>query len=104
MRLFLDDDSVVRDGALMLRCQVVTMVFVGFVLLMTIVFQSMGRAGASFLLSISRQGVVFVAVLLVGRQLAGFNGILLAQAVADTMTMLGAVVFFRTQLQKHGYA
>lgn len=104
MRLFLDNDGVVRDGALMLRCQVVTMVFVGFVLLITIVFQSMGRAGASFLLSISRQGVVFVAVLLVGRQLAGYNGILLAQAVADTLTMLGAVVLFRTQLQKQGYA
>ncbi|WP_317321376.1 MATE family efflux transporter [Subdoligranulum variabile] len=104
MRLFLDNDGVVRDGALMLRCQVVTMVFVGFVLLMTIVFQSMGKAGASFLLSISRQGVAFVAVLLVGRQLAGYNGILLAQAVADTLTMLGALVLFRTQLQKQGYA
>lgn len=104
MRLFLDKDGVVRDGALMLRCQVVTMVFVGFVLLMTIVFQSMGKAGASFVLSISRQGVVFVAVLLVGRQLAGYNGILLAQAVADTLTMLGALVLFRNRLQKQGYA
>lgn len=56
IRLFLDEPGIVRDGALMLRCQVITMVFVGFVLLMTIVFQSMGKAGASFLLSVSRQG------------------------------------------------
>lgn len=103
IRLFLDEPGIVRDGALMLRCQVITMVFVGFVLLMTIVFQSMGKAGASFLLSVSRQGVVFLVVLVAARQLLGYNGILLAQAVADTLTMAGAVVLFRTRLQKHGY-
>lgn len=104
VRVFLDEAGIVRDGALMLRWQVVTMVFVGFVLLMTIVFQSMGKAGASFVLSISRQGVVFLVVLVVARQLWGYTGILAAQAVSDALTMVGVVVLYRTQLKKHGYA
>ena len=103
LRCFMNNDAIVEAGTVMLRCQVATMIFVGFVLLMTIVFQSMGKAGASFLLSISRQGVLFVAVLLVGYRLAGYPGILLAQAGADLLTMVVALFLFVRVLRRNGY-
>ncbi len=100
MRCFIDNDSIVADGTLMLRWQVVTMVFVGIILLMTIVFQSLGKVMGSFVLSISRQGIVFFIVLAVAYYTAGYMGIVAAQAIADVITAIIAVILFRKQLYK----
>ena len=100
MRLFMDNDGIVQDGVVMLRWQVVTMVFVGFVLLLSILFQSTGKAGAAFILSISRQGIIIVLTLVAGRAVAGYTGILAAQAAADTITALIAGGLFYTQLYR----
>ena len=98
MRCFMDNDSIVADGTLMLRWQVATMVFVGIILLMTIVFQSLGKVAGSFILSISRQGIVFFIVLAVAYFTAGYMGIVVSQAIADAITAVIAVVLFRKQL------
>ena len=84
----------------MLRWQVITMVFVGIILLMTIIFQSMGKAVGSFILSISRQGVVFLIVLLIAYHTVGYMGIIISQAIADFFTVIIAAVLFRTVLYK----
>lgn len=98
MGIFMDNDGIIQDGTVMLRWQIITMVFVGFVLLMSILFQSTGKAMAAFILSISRQGVIFAVVLVAARQLAGYQGILAAQAVADGITACIGVQLFYTQL------
>lgn len=98
MRGFMDTDSIVAQGTLMLRWQVITMLFVGIVLLITILFQSTGKATGAFILSLSRQGVIFLLALIVGRQLAGYTGILAAQAISDAITAVIALALFRVQL------
>ena len=100
MRCFMSDESIIREGTLMLRWQVITMVFVGIILLMTIIFQSMGKAVGSFILSISRQGVVFLIVLLIAYHTVGYMGIIISQAIADFFTVIIAAVLFRTVLYK----
>ncbi len=59
MKCFIKNESIINDGTVMLRWQVITMICVGIVLLMTIIFQSMGKVDGSFILSISRQGIIF---------------------------------------------
>lgn len=100
MRCFMDVDSIVADGTVMLRWQVITMVFVGLILLMTIIFQSMGKVAESFVLSVCRQGVVFLLALVIGYHTAGYMGIVASQAVADTVTVLMAAVLFRCRLYR----
>ncbi len=100
MRCFMSDESIIREGTLMLRWQVITMVFVGIIILMTIIFQSMGKAVGSFILSISRQGVVFLIVLLIAYHTVGYMGIIISQAIADFFTVIIAAVLFRTVLYK----
>lgn len=73
---------------------------VGLILLLTIVFQSFGKSTGSFLLSISRQGVIFVAVLMIASRLIGYKGILVSQAVSDLLSAILAVVLFKVLLQK----
>lgn len=100
MRCFMSDESIISEGTLMLRWQVITMVFVGIILLMTIIFQSMGKAVGSFILSISRQGVVFLIVLLIAYNTVGYMGIIISQAIADFFTVIIAAILFRTVLYK----
>ena len=100
MRCFMNNDRIVAGGTLMLRWQVITMVFIGIILLMTIVFQSLGKVMGSFVLSISRQGIVFFVVLAAAYYTAGYMGIVAAQAIADIITAIIAVILFRKQLYK----
>lgn len=98
MRCFMQNDSIISDGTLMLRWQVATMVFVGIILLMTIVFQSLGKVVGSFILSVSRQGIIFLIVLAVAYYTTGYMGIVVSQAISDVITAVIAVILFRKQL------
>ena len=98
MMAFMSDDAIIREGSLMLRLQVVTMPFVGAILLLTIVFQAAGKIIGSFILSISRQGLIFLIAIIVLSRVAGYGGIIAAQAAADIITMLIAVLLFRSQI------
>lgn len=100
MGCFMNNPQIISDGTVMLRWQSITMLFVGFILLMTIVFQSTGKIFASFLLSLSRQGVVFAIALFVAVQFFGYTGILASQAIADLITALLAIILFYKQLYK----
>lgn len=100
MRCFMDSEGIVADGTVMLRWQVVTMLFVGLILLMTILFQAMGKATGAFVLSISRQGVLFLLVLIVAYHLAGYEGVVVSQAISDGLTAIVAFGLFQTQLRK----
>ena len=76
----------------MLRWQVSTTAFAGIVLLMTVLFQATGKVIPAFVMSISRQGVVFLAALLVCVRLFSYDGVLMALAVADCISAVIAVV------------
>ena len=86
MRLFVQDAGMIATGAQMLRWQVCTAAFGGVVLLLTVLFQATGKIVPSFLLSISRQGVVFLLALVVCVHLFQYQGVLMAQAVADILS------------------
>ena len=91
MGAFIKDASMIATGAGMLRWQAASTVFAGIVLLLTVLFQAGGKVGPSFVLSISRQGVIFVAALLVCVKLFAYNGVLMGQAVADVVSALIAL-------------
>lgn len=91
MGAFIKDASMIATGAGMLRWQAASTVFAGIVLLLTVLFQAVGKVGPSFVLSISRQGVVFVLALLVCVKFFAYNGVLMGQAVADVVSALIAL-------------
>ena len=90
VKIFMSDPSVVENGALMLRLQLAGMLCMGIVLIST--FQSAGQAMGAFLLSVSRQGVVFAVVLMIALKVAGYHGVLASQAISDFLTAVLAVV------------
>lgn len=103
MGVFVKDAAMIATGAEMLRWQAASTLLAGIVLLLTVLFQATGKVGPSFILSISRQGVVFVAALLVCVKLFAYNGVLMGQAVADVVSALIALsllVWYNPMAQK----
>lgn len=96
IRIFMNDQSIVVNGSIMLRCQQLGMMFMAVTLVSTCVCQSVGNAVGAFILSLSRQGVLYVAALVLMSKIFGYKGILVSQACADFMTALVAVfIIFR---------
>ena len=91
MRVFMDSASIVADGTAMLRWQVVGSAFAGVVMLITCVFQAAGKAAPAMVLSLSRQGVLFLIVLAAAVWIAQYQGFLASQAVADVLSAALAV-------------
>lgn len=99
IRIFMQDAAIVENGALMLRLQQLGMTFMAVTLISTCVCQSVGKALGALVLSISRQGVLYVLALAVLSRLFGYTGVLASQACADAATALMAVCIVRQILR-----
>ena len=77
------DPQLVAAGVPMICWQVAGSVFAGAVLLLTCLCQASGKAVPALILSLSRQGILFVIVLLAASAAAGYTGILAAQCISD---------------------
>ena len=98
--IFMKDPDIMANGAAMLRCQQLGMVFMSVTLVSACVCQSVGNALGAFLLSVCRQGVLYAAFLFLLSNLFGYHGVLLSQACADFATAMMAVCIIRKILKE----
>ena len=99
LRLITPDTGLVATGVPMLRWQAAGSVFAGIVMLITCLCQASGKALPALILSLSRQGIVFLVVLLIAAAAFGYQGILASQFSADLISMLLALVILRQCLK-----
>ena len=103
IKIFMQDPGIIELGVPMLRFQQAGMIFIAVVLVTTSTFQSAGKAMGAFLLSVSRQGVIFAIVIFLASKTFGYNGVLASQAVSDCLTaILAAVLLFRWIREEKG--
>ena len=95
IRIFMSDGGVIQAGSQILRCMVITMPLMGIILVCTTLFQAAGKAMPAFLLSISRQGVALLLCMVVLSAVFGLYGVILAQAAADVVSVILALVLLR---------
>ena len=93
--IFMNRPTIVHEGALMLRWLSLTTTFAGIILVFTTAFQSMGKAAPAFWLSFSRQGLIFSFTIVILAHFFGYTGILAAQACADCLTLVLALIFYK---------
>ena len=98
IKIFMNQSDIITNGAMMLRFQQLGMVFMAITLVSTCVCQSVGSAAGAFVLSISRQGVIYAILLIVLKSVFGYTGILATQACADVVTALIAIGIIRKVL------
>lgn len=87
-------DVAIQQGYAMkmLRALMVSGPFIGIIFVNNNAFQGMGHGMASLILSVSRQGLIFLPVLLIANAMIGLNGIIYAQPIADIASVLIALV------------
>ena len=102
IKVFMDKPDILTNGAMMLRCQQIGMTFMSVTLISTCVCQAVGNAGGAFVLSISRQGVIYVLALLVMSNIFGYTGVLISQACSDVVTALIAISIMLKIMKKIG--
>ena len=90
-----DDLDVIAIGATALRCHLVTIPLWGFIVMANMFTQSIGCGVRSLLISISRQGLCLIPMLLLLPRLLGLTGIQVAQPAADVIAF-GLTVFIVT--------
>lgn len=98
IKIFMNQSDIITNGAMMLRFQQFSMVFMAITLVSTCVCQSVGSAAGALILSISRQGVVYAALLIVLKSVFGYTGIIATQACADVLTAVIALAIIRKVL------
>ncbi|WP_089136073.1 MATE family efflux transporter [Secundilactobacillus silagei] len=94
--LFMKNQSVVSSASYMLRWFLITTPFIGAVMVFTTMFQSVNQPLEAFVMSISRQGVVFAAVIFIMAAAMGYQGVVVSQPVADVITaIIGLGLYYR---------
>lgn len=93
--LFIGNGSIIESGALMLRIMLISTPLISVILISTVMFQSAGKALPAMILSIGRQGVIFVPIILILKSIFGYSGVIWAQTCADIATFILAMVLFK---------
>lgn len=94
VQMFIKDAAVVDYGVQFLRALMVAGPVLGVLFVFMNAFQAMGRALPSLVLSLSRQGLVFLPVIVIANALVGLDGVVFAQPVADLASILLAAALF----------
>lgn len=100
LALFGGEEAVVSFAASALRAQSVVFFAQGAVILMNMLTQAMGLTVRATLVATSRQGFVFIPLLLVLPRLFGINGLLLCQSVSDILSLGLCFLLCRSCLRK----
>lgn len=100
VKAFLQESEAVALSVQFLRVVIMSVPILGIQFILTVVFQATGKAVPSLILSISRQGLIFVPVLFIGNAVAGLNGIVYAQPIADIVTTAVGVVLFKIAMKE----
>ncbi len=99
IRLFRDDNTVVDIGNRALVLQGIAQLFLPFCMITEMALQSVGRKLGASLLSVLRNGLFFIPLLLIMSNVRGLSGIQEAQPLAITLAVIPsailAVKFFK---------
>lgn len=98
--IFSSIEEVQNWGMIILRALVISLPFAGAQMLITVTVQAMGKAIPSLLLSISRQGLVFLPLLFLLNRLFGFNGFIFAQPTTDILMLVISIIMLSMILKK----
>lgn len=92
---FTDNPTLISLGGQMVRIQYITAICQAFILCVFSLGIAVGDALIPFTLSLSRQGVVFVAVIIILAGIFGYYGVLMAQPAADLITAALALALLK---------
>ena len=98
--IFTPLEDVIKEGARVFRISVFSFVVLGPQMLATTGIQAFGKAKEALVLSLARQGLFYIPLLFTMQKFLGFEGLIWAQPVSDTATLLLGIGFLSVILRK----
>lgn len=102
MALFNENPELIAIGAHGMRLQLGMLSVIGFQIIGANYFQAVGKAGYAIVLSLSRQVIILIPLILILPGMLGLNGIWLASPIADFAAALLTGFFLRKEIRKLG--
>lgn len=94
VRIFRAEDAeVVRIGTEVLRYQCYSFVLVGFVVIVNMYLQNTRKTVSATLVAIARHGLFYIPLLYAGSYFLGIYGMVIAQPIADVLSISMAGIF-----------
>lgn len=97
--VFTDTEEVIVIGAHVLRTLILILPFVGTVSMCRMSFQAMGKPQFAFGITLVRQLILYIPLLLLLNDCLGFNGMLFAQPITEAI-MMGVSLLLLTKFIK----
>lgn len=92
--MFIDNAEVVDLGVKMLTALMSPGPIIGIMFIFNFAFQGMGKGFQSLILSVGRQGLIYVPMLFILNKFAQLDGVIWAQAIADACCIVMATVMW----------
>lgn len=93
--LFVTETQSVEYARFFSRVIISTSVICSMLYVFANALQAAGAAVAALIVNISRQGLLFIPLLLIMGKTIGINGLVLAQPIADVTTLIIAITFYK---------
>ena len=94
LSMFITDESIVSEGAPMLRVLCTMYMAYGVLILAITFFQAVGKAGAASLMALLRQAVLFLPLVIILPRFFAHNveGVFYAQLITDLVVLIIGIV------------
>jgi Na+-driven multidrug efflux pump len=86
--IFIKDQVIVDIGTLILEAYVFAIPIAAMGMIMMTSLQAMGKALPALIVSLSRQGIMYIPAILILNSLFEFNGLVFAMPIADLLTTI----------------
>ncbi|MBQ9063100.1 MAG: MATE family efflux transporter [Eubacterium sp.] len=98
--MFTQSEEVIRTGSTVLRTMMWILPFVGAVSMSRISFQAMGKPQYAFGITVVRQLLLYIPLLLIFNRLFGFRGLICAQPLTEVIMMAVSVTLLYSVLTR----
>ena len=100
--IFTVDTEIITNGSLVIRIAVLMTPFIGIQIVAAGLFQSLGKAVPSLVLSLLRQVLLFIPLVIILPRVLGLKimGIWIAYPAADILSVILTVLYLRSELKK----
>ena len=94
IEMFINDADVINLGVKMLLALMAPGPVIGIMFVLNFSFQGMGKGVQSMVLSLGRQGLIYVPMLFIMNKFIGLEGVIWAQAIADFCCVIMSVIMY----------
>ncbi len=94
IKIFIDDNEVIEYGTKMIRALQLSGPVIGIMFVFTFTFQAIGKAIPSLILSVSRQGLVYIPAVIILNKIIGIDGIIYSQPMSDIACLIFSIIMF----------